>query len=44
MPEGNCLVDVIEGGFPQTLSILLRKSLLPEDITEFRKPHYIMGD
>jgi len=44
MPEGKCLEKVIDGNFPQTLSILFRTSFLPNGISKITKLKYAMGD
>jgi glycosyltransferase involved in cell wall biosynthesis len=44
MPEGYCLDKIIKGKFPWTVTTMLRKSLIENDIEKILKPHYLMGD
>ncbi|TXB63702.1 glycosyltransferase [Vicingus serpentipes] len=44
MPEGYCFDEVIKGSFPQTVSIMYRKSFIPGKIADVVKPNYKMGD
>ena len=44
MPEGYCFGEIISGRFPQSVSIMYRKQMVPNDIYEILKPQYKMGD
>ena len=44
MPEGKCIEDIINGSYPQTVSVMYKKSMLPINLNKILKLHYKMCD